>query len=660
MKLRYTLFAFSLLFITASASAQTAWNWYNPTPQGNDLRCVVVKADTFGIAVGDAGTTMRRTSGVFQNPIYPVTSALGGICYYKDTVWVCGDGGVIYRSINNGATWSDQSYTSKSKVNFHACADLSKTNLWMAGDSGIILYSTNSGIAWTKQSNTNKNNINAIANSGRPNVYAVGDNGTILQALNYGGFGYYAITTPHKFAFHGVAIDSAQAFIVGDSSYILHRDVPADLLISDTIMNGGANVFYDVALADPYVIVVGANGTIRRSTDDGTTWSAPVSGATEKLYKVALSADFLTSGIAWVVGENGVFLKTANYGSTWSRLDSGVRGTVYAAAISPNGEMYATSIVGNTYRLKNNSTHWTRDSLNAGGAPRLTDICFDKNGFGLIATYDINVLRSIDSGRTWKSSLVNASATQILGTAVWGLTGLACAANGIVYRSGNKGGSWSATTTNNTKALYDVDMSGSNAIAVGSNGAVIYSLDGGSTWAKPNSSGTTAQLNKVRFFTNTNAIAVSSTGIIIRTVDKGVTWATVASGVTTPLNDVAFHDDKNGIITGDGGIILKTNDAGKTWTKDQSNTRSDLKGAIIVDGTTAYVAGSKTSILGTTNSALPVELMSFTGRRISSGDVVLDWTVANERDNFGYSVERQSGDRWQQTGFRSGMGTTMA
>ena len=659
MKFRYIIFVLLPIFCAGNLFSQTSWNWYNPTPQGNDLHAVVVKADSFGIAVGDVGMSLSRRSGVFQSPLYPVTGSLRGVCYYKDTVWAVGDGGVIYRSIDNGATWSDQSYTSKSKVNFRTCFDYSKTNMWVAGDSGIILYSTNSGAAFTKQTNTNKNNINAIANGGKPNMYAVGDNGTILQALNFGSFGYFAITNSHKFSFHGVAMDTAQAFIVGDSGYVLHRDVVADVLIADTIFNNGVNNFYDVAYANPYVIVVGANGTIRRSVDNGNSWSAPVSGATDKLYKIALSGDFSTSGIAWVVGENGVFLRTANYGSTWSRLDTGVRGTVFAAALSPNGEMYATSLVGKSYRLKNGTSRWTLDSLNAGGAPRLLDIAFDKNGFGIISTYDINILRTLDSGRSWHSVTVNNAAVQILGVSAWSQTALASSSNGLVYRSINKGGSWTAATTNNTQALYDVDMSGTNAIAVGANGAVLYSVDGGASWTKPTSSGTTAQLNKVRFFSNTNAVAVSNTGIIIRTTDKGVTWASVTSGVSTSLSDAAFHDDKNGIITGDGGVILKTNDGGKTWTKDQSNTLADLKGAMIVDGGTAFVAGSRTTILGTSSSSLPVELMSFSGRRLSATNVILNWSVANEQNNFGYEIERQSGDAWQQTGFMNGMGTTL-
>ncbi|MEP7236042.1 MAG: hypothetical protein ABI778_12175, partial [Ignavibacteriota bacterium] len=402
MKFRFFLHSIVLVVILqGTLFSQTSWNWYNSAPQGNDLHGLVMKADSFGIAVGDAGTTLRRYKGTFQNSLYPVTSNLSGVAFYLDTIWAAGDGGVIYRSANNGATWANQSYTSTSKVNFRTCFDISKLNLFVAGDSGIILYSTNGGVGWTKQSNSSKKRINAIANGGKTNIYAVGDTGTILQAINFGSSGYFAVSTAHKFGFHGVAMDTAEAFIVGDSGYILHRDVVADALLGDTIMNNGANAFYDVAYANPYVIVVGANGAIRRSDDNGYSWTSPTSGATDKLFKVAVGSDFLNTGSAWAAGEHGTFLRSTNFGATWSRLDTGIHGTVYSAARAPNGDMYATSVVGKSFRLKNGATKWTLDSLRAGGAPRLTDIAFDGNGFGLIATYDKNILRTADTGKTW-------------------------------------------------------------------------------------------------------------------------------------------------------------------------------------------------------------------------------------------------------------------
>src|SRR2546421_4072175 len=94
--------AIFIIFLTSALSAQTSWNWKNPNPQGNTLRSLIVKADSFGVAVGDVGTTVKRSSGSFQSVTFPVTTKLGGICYYKDTIWIAGDGGIIKRSADNG------------------------------------------------------------------------------------------------------------------------------------------------------------------------------------------------------------------------------------------------------------------------------------------------------------------------------------------------------------------------------------------------------------------------------------------------------------------------------------------------------------------------------------------------------------------------------
>ena len=122
MKFRHIVFAILPLLYVSSLSAQTAWNWSNPTPQGNDLHSVMVKADSFGIAVGDVGSTVTRANSVFGNSSYPVSTALGGICYFKDTVWIAGAGGVIKRSVDNGTTWTDLSYSKN--IFFHSCFNI--------------------------------------------------------------------------------------------------------------------------------------------------------------------------------------------------------------------------------------------------------------------------------------------------------------------------------------------------------------------------------------------------------------------------------------------------------------------------------------------------------------------------------------------------------
>lgn len=54
---------------------------------------------------------------------------------------------------------------------------------------------------------------------------------------------------------------------------------------------------------------------------------------------------------------------------------------------------------------------------------------------------------------------------------------------------------------------------------------------------------------------------------------------------------------------------------------------------------------------------VPVELTSFTGSSVSNG-VLLNWTTGSETNNYGFEVQRKSGDQFISVGFVKGNGTT--
>ncbi len=56
--------------------------------------------------------------------------------------------------------------------------------------------------------------------------------------------------------------------------------------------------------------VLGANGTILRSTDGGASWTRQASGTTNHLY----AASFVNTTTGWVLGANGTILNTTTGG----------------------------------------------------------------------------------------------------------------------------------------------------------------------------------------------------------------------------------------------------------------------------------------------------------------------------------------------------------
>lgn len=58
-----------------------------------------------------------------------------------------------------------------------------------------------------------------------------------------------------------------------------------------------------------------------------------------------------------------------------------------------------------------------------------------------------------------------------------------------------------------------------------------------------------------------------------------------------------------------------------------------------------------------TSVTLPVELASFTGKMVN-GNVLLSWSTASEKNNYGFEVEKNLGNGWNTVGFVAGNGTT--
>ncbi|HOW26424.1 MAG TPA: T9SS type A sorting domain-containing protein [Bacteroidales bacterium] len=128
----------------SGAEAQN-WQWLNPWPQVNYLRCVRFVNENTRYAVGAAGTIMRTTmeaDWVLQfsyasNPFYSVF-------FPNDTTgFVVGYGGSIFKTINGGSDWFALSSGTASNLSSLCFTDADTG--YAVGDNGTILKTTNGG-----------------------------------------------------------------------------------------------------------------------------------------------------------------------------------------------------------------------------------------------------------------------------------------------------------------------------------------------------------------------------------------------------------------------------------------------------------------------------------------------------------------------------------
>lgn len=151
---------------------------------------------------------------------------------------------------------------------------------------------------------------------------------------------------------------------------------------------------------------------------------------------------------------------------------------------------------------------------------------------------------------------------------------------------------------------------------VGSQGRIYATTDGGVTWAAQ-SSGTTAQLNRVQFASRTTGWAVGAGGTILKTTDGGAAWTALSSGTSNVLTGLSFVTAATGWTVGGEGTLLKTTDGGARWTRQESGTAATLGAVSFASERKGWVDASgeilSTGDGGASWSRRTTEFMSFTG-----------------------------------------------
>jgi photosystem II stability/assembly factor-like uncharacterized protein len=273
-------------------------------------------------------------------------------------------------------------------------------------------------------------------------------------------------------------------------------------------------------------ILVGEDGVILKTNDNGASWQRQQSNISNVLYGNII----VDANTSYVVGENGMLLKTTDGGDSWNILNTGttehlkdieVFGPSNMVICGENGTILTSNDMGETWSIQNITGNNLNDIINVNGEALI------------IAGDNSTLLKSLDGGYTW----------QQLPVYIGGLT-------------------------MNLKGVGATDQD--HITIVGNSSFIYYSTDGGLIWQYPvvTSYNSNLNLNSVVIFNTTDGIIVGDDGLILITADGGLTWNTSATpGPTTrDLMSVAFSSITSGITVGETGYSLFTTDGGATWT----------------------------------------------------------------------------------------------
>ena len=217
---------------------------------------------------------------VKQNPV-PTDQRLSGV-YFVDafTGWVVGELGIVFKSVDGGATWTSQ--PSGSMSDLLAVHFLDASTGWAVGKIGTVLKSVDGGATWTPQQSGSRADLTGVQFVDTNTGWVVG--GGIMRKTVDGGATWKPQTIDTSegvYALHYV--DANRGWAVGSRGLMAKTvDGGATWTIQVRPYDGAAtfdNVFFvDDSFGYASGMKSGGYRTACRTTEGGADWRCDDTG----------------------------------------------------------------------------------------------------------------------------------------------------------------------------------------------------------------------------------------------------------------------------------------------------------------------------------------------------------------------------------------------
>ena len=311
------------------------YNWTIPTTVPNSNNCYVKisqKSNQTVFDISNAAFTITSATGDTGWVVQPsgTTATLYTVKAVSNLVaWAAGTGGVVLRTTNGGANWTNVTGAPIGTADIYTLEALDANTAFVStSPSGTNIYrTTNGGASWALVFNEPNAAafIDGIRMQNATTGFAMGDplGGTwmVLRTTN-GGASWARITTEPP------QVGSEAGW---NNSYVL---------IGNTMWFGTNS------------------SKVYRSTDAGATWgSAP----TTSVNSFGLHFNDLNSGMAGFAG--GVTNRSTNGGTSWAAVASAGTGQVSGVGGVSGAEFWAVAAT-SVYYTSNGGTSWTNAAPN--------------------------------------------------------------------------------------------------------------------------------------------------------------------------------------------------------------------------------------------------------------------------------------------------------
>lgn len=346
-----------------------------PAPATDQLMKEIQFNDPELFLVGDKNNLYRTTDyGLnwdvlnFSGSAPPdnIINSMYSIDKISNTIVITGFTGLIYKSTDDGNTWSTIS-TSKHKNYLSGIyANSASSKIWVVGDAGpnSVLYSSDFGNTWsTNFGGAQTENYRDIDFLNDNTGYICGEGGSIIKTTN-SGVNWISIPSITIQAANAIEAVDNDVVIAGCNNGVYLRSTNSGL--NFTLVNAGIS-FQDFSFIDNNTGWAVAGSKILKTTDKGKTWALQYTHTTQ-----LLRIDMVNSNTGFACGWSGSLFKTTNGGVNWNQLPSQIPANLsgldfvnenYGFVVSGGG----FGAPGSAMKTTNGGTTW--QIVNAGSNP---------------------------------------------------------------------------------------------------------------------------------------------------------------------------------------------------------------------------------------------------------------------------------------------------
>ena len=473
------------------------------------------------------------------------------------------------------------------------------SRFFAAGKFGAIIRSDDEGLTWQALSSGVTTELYALAFFNADTGLAVGARGTILRTRD-GGESWQRLPAPDTTTYYALYMFDYNTILAAGSGGAIIQSYNGGDLWESRASNTTQPLYTLVSNGIDYTYAAGQGGALVRSLDGGGTWS-PWSWAAVGTTTIRALL-FPGNNIGLALGEFGRVYRSQDNGGSWTLQSSLLNSpSLRAGGFIDHVNGFICGSSGALFSTDNAGVTWK--ALASGTSLSLQGIAFNPGGRGVLCGESGTLLSTANSGLNWASCLDAFTTGKLRGisladenvtVAVGDSSG-----KGMIFRSGDGGGTWSARLRRIGVLFEDCCfVSPDSGFVVGASSVILRTSDGGLSWSQISSLPVSSSFNSIHFVTPRIGAVVGGGGAILRTNDAGATWINQTnSAYGLPLQDVHFTTPSIGLAVGFLGTVLRTVNGGSTWSKINAGTVETLNGVAFADSVHAVIVGAKARIL---------------------------------------------------------------